>query len=323
MQYQQISLDQPLFDSFLDRIELDSSGLIRLVGWSKLAGKGFEPVPSIRLNDIDIPLLQTYRISRPDVEATEEVEIEQAGVVCEFMTPDSLYGQTARALSLTCGKHVALQFQIDLSFVEPHYRVLLDSQTVYKRADIYGAGPPNAAIHPDVWKLARKLPGPVLDFGCGGGALLSAFASSGTVCRGLELADSPASAAVPASLRHLVTFYEGGFPSPIESNSARTVFCSEVLEHIPDYEAAIRDMARIASERVVITVPDCSAIVLGSRHQLIPWHLLEKTHVNFFNQSSLEQSLRPFFREVSFGRVCACPLNDTYFYVSIVAYCRK
>src|SRR3954465_9972385 len=127
MHYQQIPLNQPLFDSFLDRIEVDSSGLIRLVGWSKLAGKGFEPFPSLRLDEVDIPLLQTYRISRPDVEATQGVSIEQAGVVCEYMTPDSLYGQTARALSLTAGKHVALQFETHLTFIEPHYRVLFDS----------------------------------------------------------------------------------------------------------------------------------------------------------------------------------------------------
>ncbi len=120
-----------------------------------------------------------------------------------------------------------------------------------------------------------------------------------------------------------MTFYDGRFPSPIPSGSAKAVFCSEVLEHIPDYEAAIRDMARIATEIVVITVPDCSAIPLGSRHQLVPWHLLESTHVNFFTQPSLERALRPYFRTISFGRVCPCLLNDTDFHVSIVAYCRK
>jgi hypothetical protein len=239
------------------------------------------------------------------------------------LIPKPLYGRTSRTLSLTVGKYVALQFDIDVTFTVPDYDILLDSQTVFRRQDIYCAGPPNAQIHPDILALAKQLPSPILDFGCGGGALLSVLRAAGIPCHGLELAGSPAGASLSPSLQSSVTFYDGAFPSPVESGSARSVFCSEVLEHIPEYDAAIRDMARIAREKVVITVPDSSAIVLGSRHRLVPWHLLEGTHVNFFNQSSLERALRPYFRDVSFGRVCPCLLNETDFQVSIVAYCKK
>jgi hypothetical protein len=323
MNHQRINLDRPLLNGFLDRVEIDASGLIRVAGWSKLAGEGFEAPLSLRFDGLELRPLQTYRVSRPDVEAAEKMADRQAGVVCEFLIPSSLYGQKPRILSITLAHYVALQFQTDVTFIEPDYGPAFECQTVLKRDQIYGTGSPNAALHPEVLALAKKLPGPVLDFGCGGGALIAALDGSGVPCRGLELAGSRASDSVPASLRHLVTFYDGTFPSPIESRSAKSVFCSEVLEHIPNYEAAIVDMARIASERVVITVPDVSAIALGARHQLVPWHLLESTHVNFFNQTSLEASLRPHFREVTFGRVCPCLLNDTDFYVSIVAYCRK
>ena len=323
MHHQRIALDQPLIHGFLDRIEIDASGLVRVVGWSKLTGEGFEATVALRLDGAEIRSLQTYRVSRPDVEAAENITDRHAGVVCEYLIPQSLYGQTARVLSLNVADYVALQFETDVTFIEPDYRPAFECQPVLNRSHIYGTGSPNTTLHPDVLALARKLPAPILDFGCGGGALIAALEASGTPCRGLELAGSRASTSVLASLQHLVTFYDGTFPSPIESESAKTVFCSEVLEHIPDYEAAIRDMARIATERVVITVPDCSAIALGARHQLVPWHLLESTHVNFFNQTSLEQVLRPHFKEVTFGRVCPCLLNENDFYVSIVAYCRK
>ncbi|MFL6447602.1 MAG: class I SAM-dependent methyltransferase [Bryobacteraceae bacterium] len=323
MNFQRIAVNQPLVESFLDRIEIDAVGLIRVSGWSRRLGNAFDALPRVRLDGLDIPLLQTYRVSRPDVESAEALTGDQAGLVCEYLIPNSLYGRRARLLSLTVGEYVALQFEIDLSFTEPHYRTLFDSRTVLRRQEIYSAGPPNAEIHPDIVAVAQTQPTPILDFGCGSGALLSVLSATGVPCRGLELAGTPASASLSPSLRHLVTFYDGSFPSPVESGSAATVFCSEVLEHIPEYDAAIRDMARIATERVVITVPDSSAIALGSRHRLVPWHLLESTHVNFFNQSSLDRALRPYFKDVSFGRVCPCLLNDTEFGVSIVAYCGK
>jgi Methyltransferase domain len=360
MQFQRIQLNQPLIHGFLDRVEIDSVGLIRVVGWSKRTA-GSAPV--IGLDQLQLPLLQTYRVSRPDVESAsvsqypkgsakfrtavkvglkllnrgtsdanaredpgvqdEGLADNEAGLVYEYTVPKAFYGRSAHTLSLEVPNLVALTFEIDVSFTEPHYRLLFDSEAVLKRDEIYGAGPPNTQLHPDIRALAAKFSAPLVDYGCGSGALVSALNASGVPCRGLELAGSPASVLLPPALRHLVTFYDGRFPSPIETASARTVFCSEVLEHIPDYDAAIQDMARIATERVVITVPDCSAIPLGSRHQLVPWHLLEGTHVNFFTQSSLERVLRPYFREISFGRVCPCLLNDTDFYVSIAACCSK
>jgi hypothetical protein len=82
-------------------------------------------------------------------------------------------------------------------------------------------------------------------------------------------------------------------------------------------------MTRLATQKVVITVPDGSGIPLGARHHLLPWHLLEGTHVNFFNQTSLELALRPFFSQIDFGRIGGCKMNETTFYVSLVAVCRK
>src|SRR5437763_15527996 len=87
-----------------------------------------------------------------------------------------------------------------------------------------------------------------------------------------------------------ITLYDGQFPSPLQNGSFKSVFCSEVLEHIPDYETAIREIARLATERVTFTVPNASAIPNGFRHRVVPCHLLEGTHVNFFTQTSLVSS---------------------------------
>lgn len=70
-------------------------------------------------------------------------------------------------------------------------------------------------------------------------------------------------------------------------------------------------------------MPDIAVLPLGTRHRLVPWHLLESTHVNFFTQRSLGHALTPFFPKVEFGRMSLCGLNDTTFYVSLVAVCSK
>ncbi len=59
-----------------------------------------------------------------------------------------------------------------------------------------------------------------------------------------------------------------------------SVVCSEVLEHIPDHGAAIREMARLARE-ALMTVPDMSAIPALFPHNVVRWHLLEATHASF------------------------------------------
>jgi hypothetical protein len=85
----------------------------------------------------------------------------------------------------------------------------------------------------------------------------------------------------------------------------------------------VKEIARLASEQAIFTVPDISAIPVGFRHSVVPWHLLEGTHVNFFNQTSLHQLLKPFFAEVEFGRIGACAINDSRFFTSLVAFCKK
>jgi hypothetical protein len=95
------------------------------------------------------------------------------------------------------------------------------------------------------------------------------------------------------------------------------------LEHVPDYQAAVREIARLAGEQALFTVPDASAIPLGFQHGAVPWHLLERTHVNFFTQRSLQQLLQPHFSKVQFSRVGAAYFNKTPYWVSLSALCWK
>jgi hypothetical protein len=149
--------------------------------------------------------------------------------------------------------------------------------------------------------------------------MVEALRAADVEAHGLEL-DSPViRECAPAD----ATLYDGTFPSPMEAGRFASVICSEVLEHIPDYEEAVREIARLAGEQALFTVPDASAIPLGYQYGAVPWHLLESTHFNFFTQQSLGRVLRPHFSKVEFGRVGTAWFGTTPYWVSLAARCWK
>jgi ubiquinone/menaquinone biosynthesis C-methylase UbiE len=124
-----------------------------------------------------------------------------------------------------------------------------------------------------------------------------------------------------ADVSPYITLYDGTLPAPFPDKTFDSIICSEVLEHIPQFEKAIPEFARLARHKLLLTVPDIAAIPLCFRHTLVPWHLLESTHVNFFCQTSLHNLLKKYFSRVEFGRMSPCQVNDAVFYVSLVAFC--
>ena len=73
---------------------------------------------------------------------------------------------------------------------ETPYAHLHTWTAVLGRADIYASGLPTRAVSAEVLSLARRLPGPVLDFGCGAGALVAALRREGIDAYGLEIDDA-------------------------------------------------------------------------------------------------------------------------------------
>ena len=300
---------RPALGGFIDRVEVDRSGLIRIIGWFQAEG----PAPVVMLDGQTAPFLQQYRYLRRDVPAGV------TGLVWEYLLMETASESKILEIDFGWESEGKTRFEAEMSFVTPHHRGLLDQSEVLRREQIYGPGPPNVSIHPDILEMARQLKGPVLDFGCGRGLLVEALRAVGVEAQGLEI-DTPTIRECAAA--H-VTLYDGTFPSPMEAGRFASVICSEVLEHIPDYQGAVGEIVRLAGEHVFFTVPDASAIPLGYQHGAVPWHLLESTHYNFFTQRSLEQLLKPYFSKIEFGRVGWARFNDTSYFVSLTALCRK
>jgi SAM-dependent methyltransferase len=307
---------------FMDRIEIDPSGVIRVGGWSRVPFES-KTVPRVYLDHETVPFVQHYRVTRPDVESTiQGIKVLQAGLVFEYIVPESMCSRQFQSISVDAD-NLKVHFAGPFDFINPHYRGLFDSPQVYHRENIYGSGPPNSAINSAVLALARTLEGPVLDFGCGSGALITDLRARGIEAHGLELDTPVIRESIKPVIRPFIKLYDGDLPSPFSAGDFNSVFCSEVLEHIPQYEGAIAEIACLATKKAILTVPDASAIPLGYPHLLIPWHLLEGTHVNFFNQTNLRRALEPHFSKIDFGRICPCTMNDSSFHVSLVAVCLK
>jgi ubiquinone/menaquinone biosynthesis C-methylase UbiE len=77
-------------------------------------------------------------------------------------------------------------------------------------------------------------------------------------------------------------------------NSFDTVLMIEVLEHLPEPIIALREAFRVAKKNVLISVPNTDVLPIMSKYQVVPWHLLEATHVDFFTPKILESVLNKF-----------------------------
>jgi len=283
-----------LKDGYIDRIDLLASSILRVTGWTMqdpatlfvLKHQGRHIEPNI-----------LFRIYRPDVSKATGHPEQFLGFGLDYPIPDNT---TANVHLFYEGRTI---YKKPVSTTGPtHYPALLITEDVMGREGIYGVGPPANHVTPEVLALVGSMPDPILDFGCGGCALLRTLRRAGREVRGIELAGSDAAALIPGDLRPLVTTYDGRFPMPFADGAFASVVASEVIEHMPNYQDAIRDIARVAGRQALFTVPDNSVLPVCAPYGLIPWHYLASDHCNFFTQHSLAACLKPHFAKVVFTR---------------------
>jgi SAM-dependent methyltransferase len=141
--------------------------------------------------------------------------------------------------------------------------------------------------------------GVVVDIGIGEGFALERMFPEGTPAIGLEYRHDKALVASEKLPAVSVVRGDAGV-LPFPDRSADLVTSIEVLEHLPGYEQAVVEMARICRGRLVVSVPWEPWFRLGNlgRGKNVKRWGNDPEHVNFFGPSSLRRALGQHFHEV-------------------------
>lgn len=145
--------------------------------------------------------------------------------------------------------------------------------------------------------------GVVVDIGIGEGFALERMFPAKTPAIGLEYRHDKALIAAEKLPDVAVVRGDAGV-LPFPDRSADLVTSIEVLEHLPGYEQAVVEMARICRGRLVISVPWEPWFRLGNlgRGKNVKRWGNDPEHVNFFSPRKLEAALGQHFAEVRITR---------------------
>jgi SAM-dependent methyltransferase len=145
--------------------------------------------------------------------------------------------------------------------------------------------------------LAEARPGErVLDVGCGAGRFVAALQGAGADPVGVELAEAALARArrnVPGADLRLAA-PDGSLP--LGHGEVDLVWCSEVLEHVPDTVGFLTEVRRVLrpAGRLLVTVPDHGRVkrtLLALAHYDAHYDPLGQ-HVRFYTRRSLSRALR-------------------------------
>lgn len=203
-----------------------------------------------------------------------------------------------------------------------------ENETILHRDNIYGSGPPIEEPGVEVSELLRAyLPEKctVVDVGCGAGAYGPPLMADGHEWLGLE---ANAHCGEILSRRQL-PFRKVALEFarlPCDDAEYDCAICIEVLEHTKDPETFASEIARVIRSRALFSVPNMELLPYLHDWRVVPWHLLEGDHKNFFTRASLRALLGRFFRQVEIFPYGEHPLrtrDDVSLYVHLFAVADK
>ncbi len=297
------ALDHPVTHSLNDPLAL------RFEGWAH-GGRRHGDIAAIELLADGLVIGETSLLfPRPDVIQALDLAAGTGTGFAALVSAPALFGRTS--VTLAC----RLRFRdgttaegatrtvrlITHDHRENHYGVLArpDVPTLLHRSEIYASGSSVHEINPDCLALIRRYlppaPSPVLDVGCGFGGHGRELIAAGYDWLGVEVKASDCAELARLGLPHRQV---DGRTLPFANDSFDTTICIEVLEHIADPALFLAEIRRVSRRRFLVSVPNLELIPYLHRYLVVPWHLLEGDHKNFFSRPSLRTLLGQYFRRV-------------------------
>lgn len=306
----------------IDHAIFTAGGILSIQGW--LATNDSKAFPRIEthLGGTKLKSFEVYHKYRPDVSELLNQKNEYLGFHFDYLVKESF---SNKLLELVLDGNVIWSKTISQSICTPDYDKIYKSERVLHRSDIYGGGLPTQVVAPEVEALLSSELRPndeVLDFGAGTGDTVALLLSKGLSATGLEL-DCVNKNYINKEAEPHLKLYDGSLPLPFENDQFDCVTSFEVMEHIPNFEACIAEIARISKRMFILTVPDANGIVRAHAQNVAPWHLLEGTHVNFFTQKNLAPILAKHWQHLDFRKITFNHLPDTFYANSLACVCTK
>jgi SAM-dependent methyltransferase len=175
-----------------------------------------------------------------------------------------------------------------------------ENETLLHRENIYGSGPPIEEAGAEVSDLLRAyLPKQacVVDVGCGAGAFGPPLIAAGHEWLGLEANGH----CCEILERRRLPFRRVDLAAaqlPCADAEHDCAICIEVVEHTKDPAAFVAEIARTIRRRALFSVPNMELLPYLYDWRVVPWHLLEGDHKNFFTRASLRRLLSRSFSRV-------------------------
>lgn len=305
---------------FLDRVRVEKIGTIRVYGWSSLLT--YYPSVQVLSGTQAIKESNRYRLYRPDVDSHESGQTRFCGFCLEYFAQEVNFAQEKILQVVLEGNKVI--FEISHTSALCGYVFLSEGKKVFSRQDIYkSAKTPPTEVSSVVLDLILENKGPMLDFGCGTGVYVKELRQRGVKASGVDLNIDWVSRNIPLRIRPFIYLYDGRLPTKYKDESFSTVLCIETLEHIENYLECICEIKRLTSDVAIFTVPDAEAITVCSPDYVVPWHMLEAQHVNFFTQKNLQHILSQHFSTIDFIKIHPHQVNQSLFYGNLCAICHK
>jgi SAM-dependent methyltransferase len=164
-------------------------------------------------------------------------------------------------------------------------RGLRDTRSWYLEAD------PLAQVDPALVDFVEKHAGhSVVDLGCGLGGYSKVLAERGFVLSAFDV--MPEYVERAHSLGVAAELYDGA-RLPLDDGAVETVMMLEVIEHLDDPAALLREARRVARKNILVTTPNCT-----QSFGTVPVefsHMLDVDHRQFFTMSSLTSLLDQVF----------------------------
>lgn len=317
-------VDRRVAGGFIERCSIESTSAVVVEGWVDAPLGAVDALVEVHLAGVPLELMAAFRTLRPDVAVELDLEASAPfhGAVWQFRIPATTSGATELTVR-ACGETVLhRQVVVGDAFHVP-YALLVDSPVPQDRQAIYSSGDPDPMVNPEAFAIASTLPTPMLDFGCGSGALVRALRASGLDVEGLEVERPGIVGSLGDDVRGHIRLTDGGFPLPLADRSYASLVATEVLEHIEDLDSVVAELKRVTDREIFVSVPDASAIPALFPHAVVPWHLLESTHLHFFSATALEGLFAPEFEVVERYRIGRVEVNGTLTFTSVAVKVRR